>query len=163
MFIVTAKVNVKKILAGGLAVVVLCGAAWTGGIILRGQGQEASAVSAQGAERKGIKTNEDRMNYLEEFGWSVIEEPVQTEELQFPESFEDEIYAEFLMLQTDQGFDPVKYAGKRVKRYTYQITNYPTGEEGIMADLYVYKNTIIGGEVLSPKLDGFLHGLAMPD
>ena len=46
--------------------------------------------------------------------------------------------------------------------YTYEITNYPTGETGILANLLIYKNTVIGGEVLSPQLDGFLHGLAMP-
>ena len=61
-----------------------------------------------------------------------------------------------------KGFDPTKYAGTRVKRYSYRITNYPTGEEGVVADLYIYKNTVIGGEVLNPQLDGFLHGLNMP-
>ena len=49
-----------------------------------------------------------------------------------------------------------------MERYTYEITNYPTGETGILANLLIYKNTVIGGEVLSPQLDGFLHGLAMP-
>ena len=51
---------------------------------------------------------------------------------------------------------------KGVKSNTYEITNYPTGETGILANLLIYKNTVIGGEVLSPQLDGFLHGLAMP-
>ena len=49
-----------------------------------------------------------------------------------------------------------------MKRYTYEITNYPTGRTGILANLLIYKNTVIGGEVRSPQLDGFLHGLAMP-
>lgn len=44
-----------------------------------------------------------------------------------------------------------KYAGKRVKRYTYEITNYPTGETGILANLLIYKNTVIRGRgPLSP-------------
>jgi len=55
-----------------------------------------------------------------------------------------------------------KCAGKRVKRYTYEITNYPTGESGVQANLLIYKNTVVGGEVLSAQLDGFLHGLTMP-
>ena len=74
----------------------------------------------------------------------------------------DASYDDYLALQSGQGFDLSKYAGKRVKRYTYEITNYPTGETGILANLLIYKNTVIGGEVLSPQLDGFLHGLAMP-
>ena len=65
-------------------------------------------------------------------------------------------------LQADQGFDLTAYCGKRVKRYAYEITNYPTGEQGVQAGLLIYKNTVIGGDVLSPSLDGFLHGLAMP-
>ena len=58
------------------------------------------------------------------------------------------------------GFDLTKYAGKRVKRYTYEVMNYPTGEEGVIAHLILYKNTVIGGEVMGSS---FLHGLAMPE
>ena len=162
MFIVTAKVSPKRIAAGALAVALLCGVVYTGSVVLQGREQTASAVAAQSGERKGIKSKEDRIAYLAEFGWAVAEDPVETMELQFPDSFEDDIYQDFLAIQTEQGFDPAQYAGKRVKRYAYTITNYPTGEEGVVADLYIYRNTVIAGEVLSPKLDGFLHGLAMP-
>ena len=65
-------------------------------------------------------------------------------------------------LQSGQGFDLEKYKGKRVKRYTYEISNYPTGETGVQAGLLIYKNTVVGGEVLSSQLGGFIHGLAMP-
>ena len=65
-------------------------------------------------------------------------------------------------LLREQGFDLTQYAGKRVKRYTYEIYNYPSGEAGVQANLLIHKNTVIGGEVLSPRLNGFLHGLAMP-
>ena len=74
----------------------------------------------------------------------------------------DESYDEYLALQKEQGFNLEKYAGKRAKRYTYEIINYPTGEAGVQANLLIYKNTVIAGEVLSPQLDGFLHGLTKP-
>ncbi len=83
------------------------------------------------------------------------------EELLIPETF-DETYTQYLELQSSQGFDLTKYCGKRVKRYAYTITNYPTGETGVQAGLLVYKNTVIGGEVLSSQLDGFIHGLSLP-
>ena len=54
------------------------------------------------------------------------------EELILPEEF-DETYTQYLELQAGQGFDLEAYRGKRVKRYTYEITNYPTGEQGIQA------------------------------
>jgi len=74
----------------------------------------------------------------------------------------DDSYQDYLALQSQQGFDLEKYAGKRVKRYTYEVLNYPTGETGVQANLLIRKNTVVGGEVLSPQLDGFLHGLAQP-
>ena len=108
-----------------------------------------------------MRSNQDRIDYLAAYGWQVSEEPLVTQELLIPEEMDDS-YTEYLALQTGQGFDLQKYAGKRVKRYTYEVLNYPTGETGVQANLLLYKNTVIGGEVLSPQLDGFLHGLAMP-
>ena len=71
-------------------------------------------------------------------------------------------YTQYLDLQAQQGFDLTKYRGKRVKRYTYAVTNYPTGESGVQAGLLLYRNTVIGGDVLSNALGGFIHGLTMP-
>ena len=88
-------------------------------------------------------------------------DPLAIQELLIPQEM-DESYTEYLALQTSQGFDLNKYAGKRVKRYTYEVLNYPTGETGVQVNLLICKNTVVGGEVLSPRLDGFLHGLAMP-
>ena len=108
-----------------------------------------------------IKSNEDRIEYLSSYGWQVSSEPLASQELLIPTEMDD-TYDEYLALQKEQGFDLEKYAGKRVKRYTYEITNYPSGEQGVQANLILYKNTVIGGEVLSSQLDGFLHGLSMP-
>lgn len=91
----------------------------------------------------------------------VSADPLSVEELAIPEEF-DETYTQYLSLQSGQGFDLEKYKGKRVKRYTYEISNYPTGETGVQAGLLIYKNTVVGGEVLSSQLGGFIHGLAMP-
>ena len=110
---------------------------------------------------RGVKSNQDRIDYLSAYGWQVSEEPITTQELLIPKEM-DGSYAEYLALQNSQGFDLQKYAGKRVKRYTYEVLNYPTGETGVQVNLLICKNTVVGGEVLSPQLDGFLHGLAMP-
>ena len=130
MIILTAKLPRHRKLTIGVAVAALaCCAAL---VLTLGGGPAREASASAVPSPKGVKSNEDRVAYLEGYGWQVLEEPL------------------------------AKYAGKRVKRYTYEITNYPTGETGILANLLIYKNTVIGGEVLSPQLDGFLHGLAMP-
>lgn len=158
MFIFTAKLNRKKIVLGAVAAVLLCGAAIVAVTALNARG--AAALST-GADPKGVKTNEDRLAYLESYGWTVEPQPAAVEELQIPDEF-DETYTQYLELQASQGFDLSKYCGKRVKRYAYTISNYPTGETGVQVGLLIYKNTVIGGEVLSASTNGFIHGLSMP-
>ena len=159
MLIVTAKIQWRRIALWGLAAAALCCCALLVNLAL--VRPDAGIAASAAVSPKGIRTNEDRVAYLLEYGWQVTEEPLVTEELILPEEF-DESYADYLALQAEQGFDLTQYAGKRIKRYTYEVTNYPTGESGIQVNLLVYRNTIIGGEVLSPQLDGFLHGLSMP-
>lgn len=160
MFIMTAKLRRGRILAGAVAAIAIIGAvvAVSGALSARG----VDAVSTAPMSPKGVKTNEDRVAYLESYGWLTSQDPISVEELLIPEEF-DATYDAYLKLQSDQGFDLTKCQGKRVKRYTYALTNYPTGEVGVQAGLLVYKNTVVGGEVLSSQLDGFIHGLDMPD
>lgn len=157
MFIFTAKLNRRRILAGAAAAVLVCAAVAGAVVLLGGRGAAVSTA----ASPKGVKTNEDRVAYLQSYGWTVVPEAVRVEELIIPEEFDD-TYTQYLALQSGQGFDLTQYSGKRVKRYTYEITNYPTGEAGVQAGLLIYKNTVIGGDVLSSQLGGFIHGLEMP-
>lgn len=98
------------------------------------------------AETSGLHSNEERISYLNELGWQVSNSPATVEELLIPEQF-DESYAEYLALQNQQGFDLTKYAGRRIKRYTYEITNYPEGEVCVQAALLIYKGKVIGGQL----------------
>ena len=161
MLIITAKIPRHLLkLAGVLTVAALCILALLPSVsVLLPAVAEASASSAPAS--KGIRSNEDRISYLGAYGWEVSPEPIAVQELLIPSEM-DESYQEYLELQKSQGFELEKYAGKRVKRYTYEVYNYPSGEGGIQANLLQYRNTVVGGEILSPRLDGFLHGLAMP-
>ena len=158
MLIVTAKVPKRKLALGVALAALACCCALA---LNLGSSAAREVAGSAGPDPKGVKSNQDRIDYLASYGWEVAEEPLATQELLIPKDM-DESYDEYLALQGEQGFDLSKYAGKRVKRYTYEITNYPTGETGVQVNLLIYKNTVIGGEVLSPQLDGFLHGLAMP-
>lgn len=159
MLIVTAKVPRRKLVLCALAAATLCCCAF---LVKAGSLRTARGVETAAAVRtKGIKTNEDRIAFLGGYGWQVNEQPLATQELVVPKTF-DESYADYLALQEGQGFDLKKYAGKRLKRYTYEITNYPTGETGVQVNLLLYKNTVVGGEVLSARMDGFLHDLTRP-
>ncbi|MFR6299052.1 MAG: DUF4830 domain-containing protein [Acutalibacteraceae bacterium] len=116
-----------------------------------------------GAEYRAA-SSEDRIAYLSQFGWSVKEDPVEVCEVIIPAEFDD-VYEKYNELQKEQGFDLSLYASKRVKRWTYEITNY-TGYENtgfIHANILVYDGKVIGGDVCSTELNGFMHGFAKPD
>lgn len=154
MFIVTARVPKKRLLAGAAALC-CCGLAAIALAFTLG----GKAVSAS-AEVKHIKSNDDRLAYLSGLGWQVSEQPIATEELLIPEEFDDS-YQDYLKLQTDQGFNLAQYKGKRVKRYTYQLTNYPNQTEPVQIALLIYQNRVVGGQIQSSS-GSFLHGLTLP-
>ena len=159
MFIWTARLRRGRLAAGAAALLLaLCAAAVLSGSLSAG---DVDTVSPAPASPKGVKTNEDRVAYLESYGWTVSPEAVSVEELLIPEEF-DETYDQYLALQAQQGFDLTQYRGRRVKRYTYEVTNYPTGASGVRAGLLIRRNTVIGGDVLSAQPGGFIHGLTLP-
>ena len=121
-------------------------------------GQNTLLHRAVVPKAKGVRSAEDRVAYLQEWGWQVAGDPTLVEELAMPEKFGEE-YSQYLELQSAQGFNLAKYAGKRIKRYTFEVQNYPTGITGVSAHLLMYKNTVIGGEIMG---DSFLHGLQVP-
>ena len=155
MIIVTARVPKRRLLAGGITA--LCCCAVVAAALLVTLGGRAVAASA---EVKHIRTNDDRLAYLGGLGWQVSPQPIATEELLIPEEFDDS-YHGYLALQKDQGFDLTQYRGKRVKRYTYQLTNYPTQAEPVQIALLIYKNKVVGGQIQSSS-GSFLHGLTLP-
>ena len=155
MIIVTARIPKRKLLAGGITALCCCAAVVIALILTLG----TRAVTAS-AEVKHIRTNDDRLAYLSGLGWEVSLQPIATEELLVPEQFDDS-YAGYLKLQEDQGFDLARYCGKRIKRYTYQLTNYPTQDEPMQIALLIYKNRVIGGQIQSAS-GSLLHGLTLP-
>lgn len=132
-----------------------------GRVVLGGErGQETAPASAE-IQRQSGKTEEQRQQFLAQLGWQVDPEPMEVTEVVIPRKF-DEVYESYNALQTEQGMDLTKYRGKRCHRYSYVVKNHPTGKENIRLNLLVCKNKIIGGDVCSLGLDGFLQGLAYP-
>ena len=155
MIIVTAHIPKKRLLAGGITALCCCAAVAIALIFTLG----GRAVTAS-AEVKHIRTNDDRLAYLNGLGWEVSLQPIATEELLIPGQFDDS-YTDYLKLQADQGFDLARYCGKRIKRYTYQLTNYPGQDEPMQIALLIYKNRVIGGQIQSAS-GSILHGLTLP-
>ncbi len=106
----------------------------------------------------GVKTNDDRIKFLAQFGWVVKPEAVESIEVTIPEAF-DKIFTAYNEIQKRQGLDLGKYKKKTVQRYTYEITNYDGYDGTVYANILVYRNKVIGGDVCSADVKGFMHGL----
>ena len=104
-----------------------------------------------------IKTNDDRIDFLEQFGWTVQENAIEEKKVSIPSEF-DKIMLSYNEFQRDMGLDLAKYKGKEVMRYTYEVTNYPDYEGRVYANLLVYRNKVIGGDICSADAQGFLQG-----
>ena len=104
-----------------------------------------------------IKTGEDRRALLAQFGWETGEEAVEVAEITLPSEF-DAVMTEYNELQRRQGLDLDKYRRKTVTRYTYEVTNYPDYPGKVYASILVYRGKVIGGDVCTAELNGFMHG-----
>ena len=104
-----------------------------------------------------IKSDDDVEKFLAQFGWQVGAEPHETADVTIPEEF-DKIFAAYNEIQKRQGLDLSRYKRKDVKRYTYLIENYPDYEGKVYANVLVYRGKVIGGDVCSADVEGFIHG-----
>ncbi len=108
-----------------------------------------------------IKTNDDRIGFLSQFGWKVKPEVVENVEITVPSTF-DKIFVGYNEIQKNQGLDLSKYKNKKVMRYTYEVTNYEGYNGTVYATVLIYRNKVIGGDVCSADVKGFIHGFIKP-
>ncbi|MBR7112146.1 MAG: DUF4830 domain-containing protein [Clostridia bacterium] len=104
-----------------------------------------------------VKTNEDRITFLREFGWEVVGEPVEDTTVTIPAEF-DKVFGAYNELQRRQGLDLSPYASRTVERYTYAVTNYEGYDGTVLANLLIWRGRVIGGDICSAEAGGFIHG-----
>ncbi len=159
MFVITAKFNKRKVISALIAAVVIAAV-----LIICFSGGGSSGGTASPASLTAIvKNNDQRVAYLESFGWQVSAEPVDQQEIIIPKEFSD-VYVQYNELQTEQGFNLKDYCGLEAVRYTYQVTNHPTAQGTVVADIIVYRNQVIAGDIQCLSADnGFMAGLQYPN
>lgn len=107
-----------------------------------------------------VTTTEGRISYLAALGWEADPQTEQAQEVVIPRIFSG-VFADYNKLQKQQGFDLSTYAGLDCTVYTYRVTNYAGTDDTVLAQLYIYKNRVIAGDIHSTALDGFMHGIFM--
>ena len=118
------------------------------------------ALSKDGEiELSGIKTEEDRREFLESLGVrAAAGGPVESVAFVMPENF-DRVMLGYNEIQKAQGFDLSKYAKKRVTRYTYELENYDGYDGTVYVNLLIYRSRIIGCDISSADPGGFVEPL----
>ena len=148
MMMMTAKVNIKKLLLALAAVAALIIALVS---ILGGNKAENTSVTT-------MSDNDNRVAFLQSLGWQVTTSPKEANQVKIPSEMTP-AYSRYNDLQKSHGYDLSKYAGKTVMRYVYEVTNYPNAEQPVYATLLVHKNKIIGGDITDTGTKGAIQGL----
>ncbi len=149
MFVKT--VNVKNVLKSVFTVLFIALAVLAVVLFIRNLTADKSVV---------LETEADRQEFLHSLGWQVSEMPIDVREVIIPSEW-NEVFSQYNAIQMQQGFDLDDFRGKNVTVYTYEVYNYEDKPENIIANLMVYENKLIGGDVSCTELGGFIQGLMM--
>ena len=152
MMIMTAKVDIKKILT-----IIAAVAALIISVLMLFGGNDTAATAAP-----ALNSNDGRVKFLQDLGWEVNASPVESSQVKIPEQSSD-VFRRYNALQQVQGYDLTKFAGKTVMRYVYEVTNYPGATEPVYATLLVHKNQVIGGDITDTAAKGKIQPLKASD
>lgn len=135
MFVFSVKTGYKQIFSvlGCLAVVIVAAV-----LSLTMPARPAVSTGAR------VSGSEERLAYLRAQGLEVVADSEQVREVRIPDE-PDEVLLQYEQLQQQVGRSLEPYYGKRVRLYTYDVTN--TGGEQITAHVYVYHDRVIAGDV----------------
>ena len=149
MMVMTAKVDIKKIIAALAAVAGVIIA-----LVLLLGGKETSAPTAA----PSVAGNDGRVQFLQNLGWEVSASPVESGQVRIPKE-QNQVFSRYNDLQKSAGYDLSQYTDKTVMRYVYKVNNYPGATEPVYATVLVYKNQVIGGDITNTAANGSMHAL----
>ena len=148
MFVLSMKTT-RSHLWGTLAVVAL--------LLATVVAQSCLPAAATAAPVADASTDAGRREYLSALGYDTAAVSPEVREVLIPAD-PDDTWSAYNAIQLQAGTDMSPYRGRRVKLYTYTVSNYP-GDGVVVANVYVYKNRVIGGDIADTRQDGFCHGL----
>ena len=153
MFVISVKTGKRKIVAVLAAVLVVVTAAV---VVVKLAHSAPAADSGNKKYSLAASTNEQRIAFFKQFGWEVKAQPVADGEVAIPQKFDD-VYVKYNNIQQEQGLDLTPYAGKTCHQWVYEVTNFPE-QEIMRGTLLVYNGAVVGGDLCTPALDGFMTG-----
>lgn len=117
----------------------------------------AAAIRLIGGE-KNAASREDRLGFIAALGWEADPASETVTGVQIPDC-SDGAMRDYNELMKKADYDLAPYAGKSVEQYQYELKNYPNVDQTVFLTLYVYHGKVIGGDIHTAALDGFMHEL----
>lgn len=114
-------------------------------------------MGAQNLSQK-LETNDDRIAYLQSYGWQVEQTPIAQTEVRIPDTF-DAAYQSYNEMQLAQGLDLTPCQGKNADLYSYTVVNYPTEQDNVVASLVIYKDQVVAADISAIGDNSFVHGI----
>lgn len=93
-------------------------------------------------------------NFFKQFDLEINPSSVQKVSITIPSEF-NKVYERYNQLQLSQGLDLSNYKGENVERYTYDVTNYPSGAD-VKANVIILNNKVIAGDLCTVSLNGVM-------
>lgn len=137
MFVLAVKAE-KKLLAVALVCVLTVAVMVTLGLCLPVKQTAGRAVSLKAASA------EERTALLSSLGYETAAGSETVREIRLPDEPDDVLIA-YEQLQTDSGLGLLKHSGKRVKLYTYTVTNAQSDKAEV--HLYCYRDRVVAGDI----------------
>ncbi len=94
-------------------------------------------------------------DYISDLGWKADEKSVKVSDIVIPETW-DESMEQYNRLQMQVGYDLSKYKGQTAKLYSYAVLNFDGYDKPVYINLIIHNGKIIGGDISSVALDGFM-------
>lgn len=138
-------------------VIVLTLAVLIGALVI-GRSGTVAVSAASGVDFSGIKTNDDRLAFISQFGIEVSGDPKEEVTFRVPSKLEG-VLADYNELQKSQGLDLTKYENKKVTRYTYEIEGYGDYTGPVCVNLIVFRNRVVACDISSTDPSGFIEPL----
>ena len=157
MFVYTLKFDKKK----AAFAVIMAALVIIGIIMLVGAHDQRRELADTGVSIQSVvnvKNEKNRVAWLKQQGWEVESPALSEDSVVIPRTFST-VFETYNELQKEQGFDLSRYCGTEVRMYTYRVSNSEFADDEVVAQLYVSNGEIIGGDVHSTALDGFITGI----
>lgn len=114
----------------------------------------AAAAFTAGLSLRPANNTAAALRHIKSLGWSVDAQPLEISSIMIPDTFDD-VHINYNKLQLEAGFDLTRFSGRVCVRNTFLVKNFESAEN-VRINIIICDNKVIGGDISTVALDGFM-------